>query len=230
VNSTIDIKHTALILEGGGMRGAFTAGVLDYLMDNELWFPCTIGVSAGASNGISYACHQRGRAKFSDIDLLKIRPYIGFKHLIKGKGYIDLDYIFYEYPDQLYPLDFDVMKNSDNRFVIVTSNCITGEAEYFDERISEKRISHICRASCSLPILCPLTVVDGVPMVDGGVCDAIPYRKAMEMGYDKLVIVLTRTKATEKATKSRNYPNLSTRNIPQLGKNLRTGASDTTNI
>ena len=72
---------TGLVLEGGGMRGIFTAGVLDCFMDRRIRFPYVIGVSAGASNGISYASGQRGRAKFSDIDLLKLRPYIGWKFL-----------------------------------------------------------------------------------------------------------------------------------------------------
>ncbi|MDO5571468.1 MAG: patatin family protein [Bacteroidales bacterium] len=220
MENKINIAKTALVLEGGGMRGVFTAGVLDYLMDNNLWFPYTIGVSAGASNGISYACHQRGRAKFSDIDLLKIRPYIGFKHFIKGKGYIDLDYIFYEYPNKLYPLDFDALKDSPNKFVMVASNCITGEAMYFDEKISEKRITTICRASCSLPILCPLTIVDGIPMVDGGVCDAIPYKKALLDGYEKLVIVLTRNKGYRKSDKIRKLPKFIYKNYPAIREKL----------
>lgn len=103
---TID-KDTALVLEGGGMRGVFTAGVLDSFIDQEIRFPYTIGVSAGASNGISYASGQRGRSRFSNIDLLGIYNYIGLKHFLRGKGMIDLDYLFYVYPDKYYPFDYD---------------------------------------------------------------------------------------------------------------------------
>lgn len=210
------IKSTALVLEGGGMRGIFTAGVLDYLMDNNLWFPYTIAVSAGASNGISYASKQRGRAKFGDIDLLKIRPYIGINHFIKGKGYIDLDYIFYEYPNEHYPYDFETYKNSDDRIVMVTSNCITGKAEYLEEKNNEKRMIDICKASCSLPFLGPISYVDNIPMLDGGICDPLPIRKAMEEGYENIVVVLTRNKGYRKNVRKRALPKFLYKQYPEL--------------
>ena len=124
---TID-NQTGLVLEGGGMRGIFTVGVLDYLMDCQYWFPYTIGVSAGASNGISYASHQRGRSYFSNIELQQKRSYIGMSHFLRGHGYIDLDFLFYEYPDRYYPFDFETYRQAKERFVIVTSNCLTGQA------------------------------------------------------------------------------------------------------
>ena len=79
-------EHTGLVLEGGGMRGVFTCGVLDYLMDHDIRFPYVIGVSAGACNGLSYASRQRGRAKFSNIDLLEKYNYIGLKHLLRKRN------------------------------------------------------------------------------------------------------------------------------------------------
>ena len=88
-------SRTGLVLEGGGMRAIFTVGVLDCFMDHEIWFPYTIGVSAGASNGISYASRQRGRSRFSNIDLLEKYDYIGFRHFLRGRGYIDMKYLFY---------------------------------------------------------------------------------------------------------------------------------------
>ena len=81
-------SRTGLVLEGGGMRAIFTVGVLDCFMDHDIWFPYTIGVSAGASNGISYASRQRGRSRFSNIDLLEKYDYIGFRHFLRGRGYI----------------------------------------------------------------------------------------------------------------------------------------------
>ena len=129
---TID-NRTGLVLEGGGMRAVFTVGVLDYCMDNQIWFPYTIGVSAGASNGISYASRQRGRSLYSHIDLMREYNYIGLRHFLRGRGYIDLDFLFYVYPDRYYPFDYDTYFHSKDRFVMVTSNCLTGEAEYFYE-------------------------------------------------------------------------------------------------
>lgn len=213
--------QTGLVLEGGGMRGIFTVGVLDYLMDHQIWFPYTIGVSAGASNGISYASRQRGRSYFSNIELQEKRKYIGLKYLLRGRGYIDLDFLFYEYPDQYYPFDFETYRKTKERFVVVTSNCLTGKAEYYEEKEDLNRLVTICKASCSLPVMCPITYVDGIPMVDGGVCDAIPIRRAIADGYAKNVIVLTRNKGYRKADKDFYLPGFVYRQYPAIREQLR---------
>lgn len=217
---TID-NQTGLVLEGGGMRGIFTVGVLDYLMDCQYWFPYTIGVSAGASNGISYASHQRGRSYFSNIELQQKRSYIGMSHFLRGHGYIDLDFLFYEYPDRYYPFDFETYRQAKERFVIVTSNCLTGQAEYFEEKDNFHRLIDICKASCSLPVMCPLSYVDGIPMVDGGVCDSIPVRRAIADGFPKNVIVLTRNQGYRKPDKEFHLPGFIYRQFPELRNQLR---------
>ena len=214
-------EKTGLVLDGGGMRGVFTAGVLDYMMDNQIWFPYSIGVSAGASNGISYISRQRGRSYFSNVELPTKRDYIGLKHLLKGHGYIDLDFIFYEYPDKYFPFDFETYKNNKMRFVIVTSNCITGEANYFEEKENFSRLIEICKASCSLPVMCPITYVDNIPMVDGGVCDPIPVKKAISDGYSKNVIVLTRNKGYRKEEKDFYLPWFIYKRYPQIRERLK---------
>lgn len=213
--------RTGLVLEGGGMRAIFTVGVLDCFMDRELWFPYTIGVSAGASNGISYASRQRGRSRFSNIDLLDKYNYIGLKHFLRGKGYIDMEYLFYVYPEKYYPLDYDTYFKSTDRFVMVTSNCLTGKAEYFEEKKDPKRLVDICRASCTLPVLCPVAYVDGIPMVDGGVCDAIPIRRAIDDGFPKNVIILTRNKGYRKKEKDFWLPGFIYRKYPAIREQLR---------
>lgn len=216
----IDNK-TGLVLEGGGMRAIFTVGLLDYFMDHNIWFPYTIGVSAGVSNGISYASRQRGRSKYSNIDLLQKRNYIGLSHFLKGRGYIDMDFLFYEYPDKHYPLDYDTYFQSEDRFVMVASNCLTGQAEYFEEKQDKKRLVDICKASCTLPVMCPVTYVDGIPMVDGGVCDAIPIRRAIADGYEKNVIILTRNKGYRKKDKDFRLPRFIYRKYPAIREQLR---------
>ncbi len=215
------LSQLALVLEGGGMRGAFTAGVIDYFLENKIYFPYVIGVSAGASNGISYASRQQGRARFGDIDLLKIRPYIGLKHMLKGNGYIDLDYIFYEYPDSLYPYDFKTYKESKAEFVMVTTDSITGKACYLKEKQVEKRLVDICRASCSLPFMCPMGEVDGIPMVDGGVSDPLPVEHAIEAGYKSQIIVLTRNKGYRKDEKQIHIPSFIYKKYPNLKASLK---------
>lgn len=220
MNMIINSK-TGLVLEGGGMRATFTAGVLDFFMDNNIWFPYAIGVSAGASNGISYQSRQRGRSRYSNIDLLEKRDYIGLSFFLRGKGYIDMDFLFDEYPDKYYPLDYDTCFNSESRFVMVTSNCLTGKAEYFEEKKDRDRLVSICKASCTLPVMCPVTYVDGIPMVDGGVADAIPIRKAMEDGYEKNVIVLTRNKGYRKKDKDFKLPGFIYRQYPAIREQLK---------
>lgn len=214
-------NQTGLVLEGGGMRGIFTVGVLDYLMDHQIWFPYTIGVSAGASNGLSYASRQRGRSRFSNIDLLKKYNYIGLLHFLKGKGYINLDYLFRVYPDKYFPFDFETYRKSTDRFVMVTSNCLTGKAEYYEEKQDENRLLDICQSSCSIPILCPMMYVDGIPMVDGGVCDAIPIQRAIDEGYQQNLIILTRNKGYRKEDKDFRLPGFIYRQYPAIREQLR---------
>lgn len=215
-------KRTGLVLEGGGMRGIFTVGVLDCFMDHGVRFPYTVGVSAGASNGISYISGQRGRSRFSNIDLLKHYNYIGWRHFLRGRGYIDLNYIFYVYPERYYPFDYDAFFKAPERFEMVVSNCLTGQAEYLEEKRDRDRLLAVCKASCTLPVLCPITYVDGVPMVDGGVCDAIPVRHALEQGCDRLVLVLTRNKGYRKADKDFYLPGFIYHQYPALREQLRT--------
>lgn len=145
-------NRSGLVLEGGGMRGVFTCGVLDNFMDRGIRFPYTIGVSAGACNGLSYMSGQRGRAKYSNIDLLEKYNYIGLKYLLKKRNIMDFDLLFREFPEHILPYDYDAYFSSPERFVMVTTNCLTGEANYFEEsRIrSASLILSGHRAACLL--------------------------------------------------------------------------------
>lgn len=147
--------------------------------------------------------------------------YIGLRHFLRGRGYIDLDFLFYVYPDRYYPFDYDTYFHSKDRFVMVTSNCLTGEAEYFEEKRDKRRLLDICKASCSLPVLCPVSYVDGVPMVDGGVCDAIPVRHAIADGFERNVIILTREKGYRKPEKDFYLPGFIYRRYPAIRERLR---------
>ncbi len=192
-----DIKSTALVLEGGGMRGVFTSGALDAFMDNNIRFPYAIGVSAGGSNGLSYASRQRGRARFCNIDALEKRRYIGFKHIFKHRSIMDMEFLFGELPLKMYPFDFPTYLKF-GEFKLVLTNCQTGEAEYFGKVDTEAQLLKICRASCSLPYACPIVEIDGTKYLDGGISDAIPIRHALQDGYNRAVIILTRNKGYQK--------------------------------
>ena len=217
---TID-KNTALVLEGGGMRGVFTCGVLDYLMDHKISFPYAIGVSAGACNGLSYMSHQRGRGKYSNIDLLAKYKYIGIRPLVKKRGLIDQQLLFHRFPDRILPYNYKAYAENPARFEMVTTDCRTGRACYWEEKHNEKRIIEIVKASSSLPYACPIIYVDGRPMLDGGIVDSIPLLRAYEQGYDKCVVVLTRNKGYRKSTKRVPVPSFIYKKYPRLRVALR---------
>lgn len=217
---TID-SNTALVLEGGGLRGVFTCGVLDCFMDRGIRFPFSVGVSAGACNGLSYMSGQRGRAKASNIDLMEKYHYVGLKYLLTQKCIMDFKLLFEDFPEKIIPYDYDTYFKNPDRFVMVTTNCLTGKAEYFEEKSSSARVMDIVRASSSLPFVSPITYIDGVPMLDGGIADSIPVEYAMNQGFDKLVVVLTRNKGYRKPDSRMPLAKIAYRRYPHLQDALR---------
>ncbi len=208
--------ETGLVLEGGGMRGIFTCGVLDCFMDNDIRFPYIIAVSAGACNGLSYMSRQRGRARFSNIELLEQYDYIGVKYLFKKRNIIDFDLLFSEFPEHILPYDYDTYFSSPERYIMVTTNCHTGRANYFEEKKDKKRVIDIARASSSLPYVCPITYVDGIPMLDGGIVDSIPLAHSIEEGNKRNIVVLTRNYGYRKTSKDMKIPHFIYKNYPRL--------------
>lgn len=207
---------SALILEGGGMRGVFTCGVLDNFMERGIRFPFTVGVSAGACNGLSYLSGQKGRAKYSNIDLLERYNYVGFKYLLTQRNIMDFDLLFHTFPNEIIPYDYKALADCREEFEMVTTSCITGQACYFDEKNDPDRIIDIVKASSSLPFVCPVAYVDGQPMVDGGVADSIPLQRALDKGFVNNVVVLTRNKGYRKPDKPSKVPFIFYRKYPNL--------------
>ncbi len=209
-------EKTGLVLEGGGMRGVFTCGVLDYMMDHAIWFPYGIGVSAGACNGLSYMSRQRGRAKFSNIDLLDKYHYISIRHLWRKRCILDQNLLYDQFPKQILPYDYKAYAENPARFEMVTTSCVTGRACYLEEKQDADRIIAIVKASSSLPYVCPITYVDGEPMLDGGIVDSIPVVRAMQQGYDRNVVVLTRNRGYRKKEKDIKIPHFIYKKYPRL--------------
>lgn len=212
--------NTALVLEGGGLRGVFTCGVLDCFMDKGIRFPFTVGVSAGACNGLSYMSGQRGRAKSSNIDLMDKHHYVGFKYLLTQGCIMDYKLLFEDFPEKIIPYDYEAYFANTDRFVMVTTNCLTGKAEYLEEKSDSKRVMDIVRASSSLPYVTKITYVDGVPMLDGGIADSIPVEYAKSQGYKRMVVILTRNKGYRKNEKQLPVPKVIYRKYPELRKTL----------
>ena len=212
--------NTALVLEGGGLRGVFTCGVLDCFMDHGVRFPFIVGTSAGACNGLSYMSGQRGRARCSNIDLMDKYHYVGFKYLLTQGCIMDYKLLFEDFPEMIIPYDYDAYFSNPTRFVMVTTNCLTGKAEYLEEKSSADRVMSIVRASSSLPFVTKITYVDGVPMLDGGIVDSIPVKYAFEQGYEDIVVVLTRNKGYRKKEGKMRAAKAFYRKYPDLQKAL----------
>ncbi|MBR3856054.1 MAG: patatin family protein [Bacteroidaceae bacterium] len=211
-------EKAALILEGGGMRGAFTAGVLDNLMERKILFPYTIGVSAGACNGLSYMSMQRGRSKYSYTKLMEQYKYIGLGKLLFSGNIMDFKLLFHTFPEKIYPYDYEALASTTRRFEMVTTSCRTGKACYYDERRDPRRIIDIVKASSSLPFVAPIAYVDGEPMMDGGIADSIPLLRARSQGFDNNLIVLTRNRGYRKPDKPTRVPFFMYRKYPAVRK------------
>lgn len=184
------MKQTGLVLEGGGMRGLYTAGVLEYFMQKELYFPYVIGVSAGACMAASYLSRQKGRNKQVNVDLAGHPKYISYKNLFMKKELFGMDFLFDEIPNKLVPFDYGTFAQAAERLVIGTTDCYTGEPVYYepDERDD---ILKLLRASSSLPFMAPPVPFQGRTLLDGGISDPIPIKKSEREGFKKNIVILT---------------------------------------
>ena len=209
-------RKTGLVLEGGGMRGVFTSGVLDAFMKHNLTFPYVVAVSAGACNGMSYVSHPPRRARISNIDYLERYKYIGIRHLVTQGCIFDRDLLYDKFPNQYLPFDFDTFFNSEMEFEMVTTNCRTGLPMYLSERHDRQRALDIVRASSSLPYVSKIVDVDGEPMLDGGIVDSIPVERAIAKGFPRNVLVLTRNKGYRSTGRDHKTPRFVYRNYPRL--------------
>ena len=209
-------RKTALVLEGGGMRGVFTSGVLDAFMKHDLTFPYIVAVSAGACNGMSYVSHQPRRARISNIDYLARYKYIGLRHLVTQGCIFDRELLYDKFPNQYLPFDFDTFFSSPMTFEMVTTNCLTGQPMYLSERHDRQRALDIVRASSSLPYVSKIVDVDGIPMLDGGIVDSIPLQHAIDMGHPTNVLVLTRNRGYRGTGKDMKIPRFIYRKYPRL--------------
>ena len=211
------IRKMGLVLEGGGMRGVFTSGVLDAFMKYDLYFNYVVAVSAGACNGLSYISRQPRRARLSNIDMLVKYNYIGLRHLVTQGCIFDPELLYDRFPNELIPYDYDTYFASPSTFEMVVTNCNTGRAEYLTEQDGDRqRLLDICRASSSLPYVRNVIDVDGQPYLDGGIVDSIPVGRAIDMGYDRNVLVLTRNRGYRNTSKDRKIPKFIYKKYPRL--------------
>lgn len=209
-------SKTGLVLEGGGMRGVFTSGVLDAFMKHQLYFNYVVAVSAGACNGMSYISRQPRRARIANIDYIAKYDYVGIKNLVTQGCILDQELLYDRFQNELIPFDYDEFFKHSSSFEMVTTNCNTGLAEYLTETSDRQRACDVARASSSLPFLSKIVMIDGVPMLDGGIVDSIPVVRAMETGHAINVVVSTRNYGYRESGPDRKIPNFIYKNYPRL--------------
>jgi len=191
------MKNIGLVLEGGGMRGLYTCGVLEYFMENDLYFNYVIGVSAGACNAASYISRQQRRNEKVIIGFVKDWRYMSLRNLILSKSYFGMDFIFDEIPNNLVLFDFKTYYKSPGIFLVGTTDCQTGKPLYLHKNDLGEQFQAL-RASASLPMLSPIVNYKGYELLDGGISDSIPIKKSIIDGNTKNIIVLTRNKGYRK--------------------------------
>ncbi len=186
-----------LILEGGGMRGVYTAGVLDFFLDKNIEFSSCYGVSAGACHACSYLSGQRGRAFATNVDFLKDKRYCSVHSLVTTGDLFGVEMLYDIIPNKLIPYDYQAFEKNPCRFYAVATNCRTGKPEYFRIKDMHEDIKAV-RASSSLPLLARRVIINNEEYLDGGISDSIPLKKSIMDGNAKNVLVLTRDKSYRK--------------------------------
>lgn len=220
----MDTHKCALVLEGGGMRGSFTAGIIDYFLRNKIYFEHVIGVSAGANNGANYTSRQRLRNKKIFTDLVEDERYMGFKNLIKEGNYFGMDFLFHQLPHEILPFDYSSFKNSNTTLKVAATECESGETEYFSPQHFDKlsKIDKVFKASSSLPLVSNPVEIGDKLYLDGGIRDSIPVKEAVNDGYQKIVVILTREKGYRKTpVKAKFLLDLFLRKYPNLVDDLK---------
>lgn len=206
-----------LVLEGGAQRGIYTAGVLDVFLENGLDFDTVIGVSAGALHGSSYVSKQKGRSIEYTLKYCRHKDFMSISSFIRTGNIVGTQFSYRDIPNTLVPFDYDSFESSRTKMYAVCTNVETGKAEYI-ECVDLRNNIDILRASASMPFVSQFVELFGKNYLDGGVTDSIPVQKALDIGCDKVVVILTQPFGYQKKpskpiianTKYKKYPNLAT--------------------
>lgn len=210
-----------LVLEGGAMRGMYTAGVIDVFLENNIKVDCIIGVSAGALFGVNYCSNQKGRVLRYQKKYVKEKNYMGLRTLLKTGNIINKELAYYDIPLKFDVFDEKTFSKSKTDFYLVATNIETGKAEYKKIKNTEKEIKYFC-ATAAMPFVSQIVEVDGKKYLDGALADSIPLDKMQEMGYDKIIVVLTKPAGYKKRKPPKVLANKVYKEYPNLADAINT--------
>lgn len=210
-----------MVLEGGGMRGLYTAGILDAMLDKNFQVNGIIGVSAGALFGVSYVSKQRGRSLRYNQKYASDPRYMSFKSLITTGDFVNKDFAYYELPLKLDIFDEESFSKSKTDFYATVTNVETGKPEYLKIINATIQIEEL-RASSSLPFCSKIVKINDKLYLDGGISDAIPVNKCLEMGYDKVIVITTRPLNYRKTKSNQLLPKIFYHRYPNFVKAINT--------
>lgn len=189
-----------LVLEGGALRGLFTAGVIDVLLENDIKFDGVIGVSAGACFGCNYVTRQHGRVIRYNTRFAKDKRYCSISSLIKTGDIFGAEFCYHTLPEELDVFDYEEYLRSETDFYVVATDVLTGKAVYRKLDTLGREDIEWMRASASMPLVSRIVEIDGGKYLDGGIADSIPAKAFNQMGYDALVTVLTKPRGYRKSS------------------------------
>ena len=193
--SNESVINGCLVLEGGAFRGIYSEGVLDVLLENDINMQCTIGTSAGALNGVNYVAGQYGRSAHASLGHRHDKRFVGTTAFMNNQGIIGFNFLFEGMNEEI-PFDTERFYREEQRLVVTATNCKNGRTEYFEKGKCD--IFQAVRASASMPYVSRPVIVENRPCLDGGCSCKIPFRWALDEGYEKIVVVRTREEGYRK--------------------------------
>jgi len=192
------MEKVGLVLEGGGMRGMFTAGVLDFFLEEGLEFPCIIGVSAGAIHACSFLSKQKYRNRDITLKYINDKRYCSFRSLFTSGDMFNVRFSYYEIPEKHFPFDKKTFNKSKTKLLITATNIVEGKPKHFHIKTFDNGEIEALRASASLPIISNIVKYKGKEYLDGGLSDGVPIKKIESEGYEKNIVILTRPEGYRK--------------------------------
>lgn len=208
-----------LVLEGGGMRAIYTAGVLDMFLENNIEVNGVVGVSAGVLFGVNYVSKQKGRCLRYNLKYANDKRYMGMHSLLTTGNIVNKDFAYYELPLKLDIFDDETFQNSKTKFYATVTNVENGKPEYIQLHSVINQIE-VLRATSAMPLVSKIIDIDGKKYLDGGISDSIPIDKCKSLGYDKIIVALTRPIEYRKKKGNNFFNKIVYRKYPSLVKTL----------